>query len=49
MFSQLVSTMAVAEGITEALKAADEMEWVHRMNDVQNRAREIVNSELIYK
>ena len=49
LFSQLVSTMAANEGITEALKAADTMEWVRRMNNVQNRAREIVNSELIYK
>ena len=40
--------MAAAEGVTEALKAADQMEWVHRMNDVQNRAGELVNSELIY-
>ena len=49
LFSQLVSTMAANEGITEALKAADTLEWVRRMNNVQNRAREIVNSELIYK
>ena len=48
LFSQLVSAMAANEGITEALKAADQMEWVRRMNNVQNRAREIVNSELIY-
>ena len=40
--------MAAAESITETLKADDEMEWVRRMNNVQNRAREIVNSELIY-
>ena len=49
LFSQLVSQMAVAEGVTETLKADDQMEWVRRMNDVQNRARELVNSELIYK
>ena len=49
LFSQLVSAMAVNEGITEALKATDQMEWVRRMNNVQNRVREIVNSELIYK
>ena len=48
LFSQLVSTMAANEGITEALKAADTLEWVRRMNNVQNRAREIVNSELIH-
>ena len=48
LFSQLVSQMAAAEGVTETLKAADPMEWVRRMNNIQNRAREIVNSELIY-
>lgn len=48
LFSQLVSQMAAAEGITEALKAADQMEWVHRTNSIRNRAREIVNSELIH-
>ena len=48
LFSQLISAMAVAEGITETLKANDQMEWVRRMNNVQNRVREIVNSELIY-
>ena len=48
LFSQLVSQMAAAEGVTETLKASDQMEWVRRMNNVQNRAREIVNSELIY-
>ena len=48
LFSQLISQMTAAEGVTEALKAADQMEWVRRMNNVQNRAREIVNSQLIY-
>ena len=48
LFSQLISQMTAAEGVTEALKAADQMEWVRRMNNVQNRAREIVNSKLIY-
>ena len=36
------------EGVTEALKAADPMEWVGRMNNIRNRAMEIVNTELIY-
>ena len=40
--------MAAAEGVTETLKASDQMKWVRRMNNVQNRVREIVNSELIY-
>ena len=48
MFSRVVSTMAAAEGITETHKTNDQMEWVRRMNNVQNRAREIVNSERIY-
>ena len=40
--------MAAAEGVTETLKASDQMEWVRRTNSIRNRAREIVNSELIY-
>ena len=49
MFSRLVKQMAEAEGVTEALKATDPMEWVGRMNNIRNRAMEIVNSELIYR
>lgn len=37
-----------AEGVTEALKASDQMEWVGRMNSIQNRAVEIVNNELVF-
>lgn len=48
LFSQLMSEMATAEGVTEGLKAADQMEWVYRMNGIRNHAGEIVNSELIY-
>ena len=44
----LIQQMVMAEGITEQLKAADQMEWVKRMNSVQSRAEEIVKSELIY-
>ena len=44
----LVLQMAKNEGVTEALKAADQMEWVARMNSIRNRAEEIVLSELIY-
>ena len=40
--------MADAEGITETLKAGDQMEWVGRMNNVRNRATEILNNELIH-
>ena len=48
MFSRLVKDMAKAEGITENLKAENQMEWASRMNNIYNRAMEIVNSELIY-
>lgn len=47
LFLRLVNQMAAAESITEALKAANQMEWVRRMNSVGNRAVEIVNAELI--
>lgn len=48
MFAQLTEQMASAESVTEALKAADQIEWVRRMNGIRKRAREIVDSELIY-
>lgn len=48
MFSRLVKQMAEAEGVTEQLKADNQMEWVDRMNNIRNRAMEIVNTELIY-
>lgn len=44
----IVSAMAKQEGVTEALKASDQMEWVQRMNNIRNRAEEIVRSELVY-
>lgn len=47
LFLRLVNQMAAAEGITETLKATDQMEWIRRMNNVGNRAVEIVNAELI--
>ena len=49
MFSRLVKQMAEAEGVTETLKAANQMEWVGRMNSIRSRGMEIVNSELIYR
>ena len=49
LFSRLVKQMAEAEGVTETLKAANQMEWVGRMNSIRNRAMEIVNRELIYR
>ena len=48
MFFRLVDEMAKREGNTEQLKAADQMEWVRRMNNIQNRATEIVYEEIIY-
>ena len=48
LFSQLVEQMKQAEGITEQLKAADQMEWVRRMNAIRNRAEEIVESEVVF-
>lgn len=48
MFSQVVRQLAEKEGITEAIKAANQIEWVHKMNNIQNAAREIVNQEIIY-
>lgn len=44
----LTRQMADREGVTEALKAADQFEWVRRMNSIQNRAEEIVMNELVY-
>ena len=44
----LTCQLAEQEGVTEALKAADQMEWVRRMNSIRNRAEEIVLHELVY-
>lgn len=44
----IISAMVKQEGVTEALKAADQMEWVRRKNSIHNRAEEIVLSELVY-
>ena len=48
MFLRLVEQMAKREGVTEQLKAENQMEWVCRMNNIRSRAMEIVNDELIY-
>lgn len=48
MFFQLVKQMAEREGVTEQLKVDNQMEWVGRMNNIRNRAKEIVNTELIF-
>ena len=43
-----VRQMQEAEGVTEALKAANQLEWVRRMNSIRNRAEEIIKTELIF-
>ena len=43
-----VQQMQEAEGVTEALKAADQLEWVRRMNSIRSRAEEIIKTEMIY-
>lgn len=48
MFFRLVEQMAEREGVTEQLKAKNQMEWVSRMNSIRSRATEIVNTKLIY-
>lgn len=48
MFFRLVKQMAESEGVTEQLKAKDQMQWVQKMNNIRNRAEEIVNNDLIY-
>ena len=48
LFLRIAKQMADAEGITEKLKASDQMEWVRQMNSIRNRAMEIVNAELIF-
>ena len=48
MFFELVKQMAGLEGITEQLKAQNQMLWVQRMNIIRDRAMEIVNNDLIY-
>ena len=48
MFGRLVEEMKRAEGVTEQLKAENQMEWVGRMNSIRSRAEEIVLNDLIY-
>ena len=44
----IIRQMQEADGVTEALKAADQLEWVRRMNSIRNRAEEIIKTELIF-
>ena len=48
MFFRLVKQMAEREGVTEKLKADNQMEWVARMNNIRSRVTEIVNHDMIY-
>ena len=49
MFERLIKQMTLAEGITERLKSDNQMVWVSKMNNIRNRATEIINTELIFK
>ena len=46
---RMIAQMKMAEGVTEELKAADPMAWVQRMNNIRNRAEEIILRELVYE
>ena len=48
LFSRLVKEYAEKEGVTEQLKAADQMAWVRRMNNIRERATEIVNADVVF-
>ena len=48
MFDRLVKQLAEKEDVTEQLKATDQMAWVGAMNNIRNRAEEIVNTEVLY-
>lgn len=48
MFSRLVKQMTEREGVTEQLKAKNQILWVQKMNSIRNRTMEIVNTNLIY-
>ncbi len=49
MFDRLVKQLAKQEGVTEQLKADNQILWVARMNNIRNRAEEIENNEIIYQ
>ena len=48
MFSRLVKQLAEKEGVTEAIKAENQMLWVQKMNSIRNAAMEIISNDLIY-
>lgn len=49
MFFRLIEQFKKAEGVTERLKASNQMEWIKRMSNIQNQAMEIINRELIFE
>ena len=49
MFDRIVKQFAKQEGVTEKLKAEDQIQWVRKMNNIRNRAEEIVYNEIIYQ
>lgn len=49
MFDMLVEQMKRAEGVTEELKEQDQWEWIQRMGNIQQRVREVVSNEIIFK
>ena len=49
MLETLILQYAKAEGVTESLKRTDQLEWVRRMNNIRNRAEEVVLNEIIYR
>ena len=48
LFLRLVKELAEKEGVTEQLKSSDQMKWMRKMNNIRNRAAEMVNNEVIY-
>ena len=49
MYYLLIEQMKTNEGVTEELKEDDQMEWIQRMGNIEQRAREIVNNEIVFK
>ena len=49
MFEMLVEQLKTAEGVTEQLKENNQMEWIHRVQNIESRVREVVFNELIVK
>ena len=49
LFLRLVRELAEKEGVTEQLKSTDQMKWVRKMNNIRNRAAEIINEEVVFE